>query len=154
MTCGPYRPITLKTYVTRIVDIHPRASVDAALSPSLKVDISLEGSVDTVKALRLELTNAKTSKTIKAIELALEDVKAAQVKGMLQAVKDAVGGGSKEEREEYKQVVDWDLKDDGVQVWWPVGYGDQNLYNLKVDVIGVSSLAFTFLYVTERNSAV
>ncbi|KAG6856280.1 hypothetical protein H0H87_005890 [Tephrocybe sp. NHM501043] len=116
MTAGPYRPITLKTYSARLNEVHTRASVSfhkiTGVSASyLKVDVIIEGS---------------------AISEAVEVV-----------LKDSAGKELKRERVVLKEnattvcdLVAWNLSSEDVRPWWPVGYGEQNLYDVQVSLIG------------------
>nr|GAT54791.1 predicted protein [Mycena chlorophos] len=111
MTCGPYRPITLKTYATRIAEVHTHALLSANNISSLAVDITTAG--DSVFA-SLRITLADFHGTV----LKSQDVSATQV-GTI------------------PNVVSWDLAG-VVQPWWPVGYGDQNLYAVSVLLLDAS----------------
>jgi beta-mannosidase len=123
MTCGPYRPVTLRIYRTRIQDVYPRVYIDPSIG--LKVDVELNGrpSAD-VYSLRIKL--AKPSGEILLTETRTYD--------------------SLEQSRYVKldNVISWDhLEDKGVELWWPFTYGRQPLYDLAVDVLDqVSILEF------------
>ncbi len=108
MTCGPYRPISLITFNARIESVNTRAHISAApaLSPSLKVDITVGGDVSAVKGAKVVL------KSLDGTVVREEKVQ-------------QVG----------ENAVSWDLKD-RVQLWWPVGYGSQNLYHVEISLLG------------------
>ncbi|KAJ7775670.1 glycoside hydrolase [Mycena maculata] len=105
MTCGPYRPITLKTYTARIAEVQPHALLSDKNQPSLKVDVTLAGTLDAAASLRILLSDA--TKTV----LKTQDV---SISGAWNA-----------------SVVAWDLAG-AVEPWWPVGYGAQHLYTVSV----------------------
>ncbi|KAJ7476843.1 glycoside hydrolase, partial [Mycena galericulata] len=112
MTCGPYRPITLKTYTARIAEVQPHALLSEDNVPSLKVDITLAGTLDPalVASLRIVLSNTE-KKVLKSQEV--------PVAGAINA-----------------SAVAWDLAGT-VEPWWPVGYGVQHLYTVSVLLLDV-----------------
>ena len=113
MTCGPYRAISLLTYTARIEAANTRALVSAApvLSPSLKVDLAVAGDASAVQSVKIVLTQLDG--------------------GVVREEKVSLGTG----RADLKDVVAWDLEGK-VQLWWPVGYGGQNLYNVEISLLG------------------
>ncbi|KAI0717520.1 glycoside hydrolase [Cerioporus squamosus] len=110
MTCGPYRAIALITYNTRIESVNTRAHVSAApaLYPSLKVDIAIAGDASAVKGAKVVL------RSLDGTVVNEEEAK-------------KIGNGA----------VNWDLKDK-VELWWPVGYGSQPLYDVEINLLGES----------------
>ncbi|KAF7333055.1 hypothetical protein MVEN_02412100 [Mycena venus] len=120
MTCGPYRPITLKTYSARIQEVYTHALLSDDNVPSLEVDVTLDGALDA--SLRIVLSDADNKTVLKS-----EDV--------------PVAGPS------LASVVAWDLKG-MVEPWWPVGYGAQLLYT--VSVLLLSSTGQTLDEITTR----
>lgn len=112
MTAGPYRAISLVTYIARIESANTRATVSAApeLSPSLSVDLSLSGDVSAVKGVKVVLRG------LDGAVLHEEQVQQTSAQSLL------------------KDTVRWDLKDKA-QPWWPVGYGKQNLYNVDISLL-------------------
>ncbi|GBE85088.1 Beta-mannosidase B [Sparassis crispa] len=116
MTCGPYRPISLITYTTRLAALHTRAHVSPfpALSPSLKLDLTLSGSTASVSAVRVILTDFATGEPIKEETVTLGELADA----------------------ERRDVVQWDLAG-LVHLWWPVAYGSQTLYTVEAALLAV-----------------
>ncbi|KAJ7983162.1 glycoside hydrolase [Mycena polygramma] len=57
MTCGPYRPITLKTYTVRLQEVQTHALLSDENAPSLKVDVTLQGAAHNT-SLRIALSDA------------------------------------------------------------------------------------------------
>lgn len=120
MTCGPYRPITLTSFAARIKGLHPRSSVSFnkatnTFLPLLKLDIALDGLPGPGLVQGLDIT-----------------------------LKDSAGAVIKADRLDFHEdnrttfIVDavvWKLGSEGVKLWWPVGYGEQNLYDVQVDLL-------------------
>ncbi|KAF8959158.1 glycoside hydrolase family 2 protein [Flammula alnicola] len=124
MTCGPYRPITLTTYNARVQDVHVRALAsiqpDGAFTASLKVDVVLCGSWDpSMDALLITMTD-KEKHTLRSERVEIRQWK------------------KEGSHSDYVQnaIVAWnDLQADGVQLWWPVGYGEQTMYTVEVSLV-------------------
>ena len=122
MTCGPYRPITLKTFTARIADIHPRASVlfnkdTDTYVPTLKMDLEIDGWSMSDLTTLIMLKDPKKGSVIRQEE---------------------VGLGTFEKRA-IRDAVVWTLEGEGMKLWWPVRYGEQCLYNVEVILLGLVS---------------
>ncbi|KAJ7069084.1 glycoside hydrolase [Mycena belliarum] len=107
MTCGPYRPITLKTFSTRVEEVQTHALLSEDNVPSLKVDVTLAGALDSALGASLRVVLSNADKTV----LKSQDM---PVNGLANT-----------------SVVSWDLAG-RVEPWWPVGYGAQHLYTVAV----------------------
>lgn len=122
ITCGPYRPITLITYNTRIKDIHAAAYVtilpDNAFTASLRVSATLSGSWDaSIAALRVTLRDPADGRMVQSTRVGMSSWD-----GTGDSLQDA--------------LVTWgDLQEDGVELWWPVGYGVQRMYTIEVALV-------------------
>lgn len=110
MTCGPYRPITLKTFSARIAEVHTCARVSESLIPNLKVAVELAGTLDPsfVKSVKAVMTGPSN-------EIIMTDTK---------------------EFSNAEEIFEWEFLSNIVKLWWPVGYGDQHLYTLEVSLLG------------------
>lgn len=122
ITCGPYRPITLITYNTRIKDIHAAAYVtilpDNAFTASLRVSATLSGSWDaSIAALRVTLRDPADGRMVQSTRVGMSSWD-----GTGDSLQDA--------------LVTWgDLQEVGVELWWPVGYGVQRMYTIEVALV-------------------
>lgn len=110
MTCGPYRPITLKTFSARIAEVQTCARVSGSLVPSLEVNVELAGTLSPslIKTLRVVMTGPSGE----AISMEEKHFQTG------------------------KEVFTWEFSRDEKKLWWPVGYGDQNLYTIQVSLLG------------------
>ena len=139
MTCGPYRSITLSTYNARIDDFNPQARLECADSDQFKFHLT--------SSLTLAVTGSTASLLRdKASDIPFE---------VLYAIKDSKGDDVASGKQTLsKQDIEGRLAlSDGAYVtlelptldlgqalkantkvkpWWPVGYGDQDLYNFEV----------------------
>ncbi|KAJ6579656.1 glycoside hydrolase [Mycena vulgaris] len=113
MTCGPYRPITLKTYTACLSEVQTHALLSDENAPSLKIDVTLEGTLDPTLVASLRVVLSDADKSI----LKSQDV--------------PVAGSTN------TGVVSWDLAGT-VEPWWPVGYGAQSLYTVTVLLLDAS----------------
>lgn len=106
MTVGPWRPISFHTYEIRIAEVWANAIVSEKLEPRLDLSFDLAGDefMGTVQA-SLKGTNGTYIKEI-------QDVKVARGEGFTTF---AFGDGE-------------------IELWYPVGYGEQPLYEIEVVV--------------------
>ncbi|KAF5360479.1 hypothetical protein D9756_004513 [Leucocoprinus leucothites] len=116
MTCGPYRPVTLRTYLTRIQDIYPKIYIEPTIA--LKVDVELNGRpAEDVKALLITLRTLTGNVVMRE-----RSPLSIQAPGRFVQL---------------DNIISWDhLRNKGVELWWPFNYGKQVLYNLEVAALG------------------
>ncbi|KAF8184215.1 glycoside hydrolase [Pholiota molesta] len=122
MTCGPYRPITFTAYNARIKEANVSALArildDGAFTASLKVNITLDGSWDT-SALVVTMVDQQ-GRVLKTERLEIASWDGAPGLG-------TAPNGS----------VAWNnLQSEGVELWWPVNYGNQTMYTVEVSLVG------------------
>ena len=137
MTCGPYRPIKLISYNVRIDSVHARARVSPApeLAPSLVVDATLSGDLSLFHTVAIMLRD-RTGGLLRMEQVAL------------------AGDVNRTSAQDFQGIVNWSLGDI-VKLWWPVGYGAQELYDVEVSILDkVGRFPFDLLtrltFVTER----
>ncbi|KAF8492119.1 glycoside hydrolase [Gautieria morchelliformis] len=118
ITTGPWRPIYFEQYTTALSIVHTKASasVTVDLLANLVVDVTLSGDVRASTNLKILMKDAG-GRVIKE------------------------GGRKLQPDGEAAAVVKWDFSPEDVNLWWPVGYGEQALYTVEVtledDVIGI-----------------
>ena len=106
MTAGPWRPVTLHTYRAHISNLYVSARVNEYLDADLTVRIVLS-------SLEAPFT----------AEVLLKDPSGDGVTGQS---KIAMNGGAAQ--------VTFQFKKGDISLWYPVGYGEQPLYDVHVKV--------------------
>ncbi|EIW52338.1 glycoside hydrolase [Trametes versicolor FP-101664 SS1] len=115
MTCGPYRPIKLLAYTLRIASVYTHALVSPApeLAATLRVDATLAGDVWLARYVRVTVLDG-----IRVLDTFFE-----AYDNSLEECSLALEG-----------IVNSDFSK-RVQLWWPVGYGEQYLYDIVVELL-------------------
>ncbi|KAL1746851.1 glycoside hydrolase family 2 protein [Schizophyllum fasciatum] len=135
MTCGPYRPVTLIFFETRIADVFAKASLTGTPtrgSPApgaLRVDVTVDGGPVAGTALRVRIALRERGGSG---ELRSEEVDLSGLDGENETVPADVAATA--HGVVYKDVVVWD--DLIIKPWWPTGYGEQDMYEVEVKVLG------------------
>lgn len=105
MTAGPWRPIHLHSYSTRIKDLRVSSNVNSDLAVDLDVSLLLDApSTGTADVVLLNSSNH--------VVVNKNDIK--------------LGNGDIKER--------FHLAKEDVELWYPVGYGKQPLYSVRVAI--------------------
>lgn len=115
MSAGPYRPITLRTYINHLASITTHACVSSDFKFSFALDISLSSANG---------SNIQDG-TLK-VHITLRDLKATVVK------EEWVKVHSVEAGTEIKDFIEWIFEKGEIALWWPVGYGDPVLYEVEI----------------------
>ncbi|KZS93857.1 glycoside hydrolase [Sistotremastrum niveocremeum HHB9708] len=107
MTAGPWLPISLKSYSVCISDLYPQATVDSDLVPHLTVELSMKGELTRVSTIRCSLLDCEGTEAVN-VEISPKS--------------------SSSIRHSFSTLP-------SVKLWWPVGYGEPNLYSLTATLI-------------------
>jgi hypothetical protein len=113
MTCGPYRPIRLVAYSARISSVDLAALVSEDHAPTISGVVAVEGDSNHIDHVRVRLTHPNDGSVIYEEIIWLEPT---EVKNVSSA------------------TAQWDVTGK-VELWWPAGHGEQQLYELSVDLI-------------------
>lgn len=105
MTVGPWKPISLETYVARIVDLDVRGYVSEDLSASLDVTFSLSTQENGTALVNLKSPDGVLVAGQSNIKINTTDAKA-----------------------------QFSLSSGTFDLWYPVRYGKQPLYTVEVQV--------------------
>lgn len=138
MTCGPYRNITLSTYTTRIRDVHPHATLehtDTGFNFRLSTAFSLDVATKTAALLRDGGPVLPFHVTYSLKSGDGEELVSGNVHCTTKDVADGVAqsNGAYVSLELPGVVLDEALEGKAaIKPWWPVGYGDQNLYTFDL----------------------
>lgn len=114
MTVGPWKPITLEAYTTRIAEVDVRADVSGNLDAKLSAAITLTSSFTGVIDVQVK---SPAGDVVVSERLNVNDSKGANFE------KSFAGGE--------------------VELWYPVGYGKQPLYSLNLSLLDQVSQPMT-----------
>ncbi|EMD39457.1 glycoside hydrolase family 2 protein [Gelatoporia subvermispora B] len=119
MTCGPYRPIHLISYSARLSDVHIRACVGPGplYKPALKIGLSVDGDITAAKRVWIALHDAHNQNLVAEKTVDLTNL------GLLHNIESTARN--------LGNVVEWELYG-LVELWWPIGFGKQQLYVVYV----------------------
>jgi len=109
LTVGPWRPIYLHSYHTRISDLHISALVNESLDADLIVRIALS-----------------PSETWSTAEVTLKDPAGSESSFVASQSNIILDNGAVR--------VAFHFKNGEVKLWYPVGYGEQPLYEVQVGI--------------------
>jgi beta-mannosidase len=115
LSAGPYRPITIRTYINHLANVTTHACVSADLKSYFALDISLSsanGSNIQDGSLKVDIT--------------MRDPKGAVVREEWVKVHSVDAGTV------IKDFVEWTFEKEELALWWPVGYGAPVLYEVEV----------------------
>ena len=108
MTTGPWRPVTIDSYTSRISDLRCAIQVNEDLSAHATISFAIEGQEDGISARYRIFEASSGNKELTSGSVTLSS-----------------GQGS----------ASFKCKSGEVKLWYPVGYGSQTLYEIEVVVV-------------------
>ncbi|KAI0671265.1 glycoside hydrolase [Trametes maxima] len=118
MTCGPYRPIKLLTYQARIASVQVTTTwADSRQPKELNAMAGLEGFLGVAHVMTM----------------VIKDSSGNVFKETRHAVHNS-WGNTTQLKKPTVQVAIWQLDTCPIQLWWPVGYGKQEIYHMEVSL--------------------
>lgn len=106
MTVGPWKPISLHAYSTRIVEVDIRSKISKNLDVNLTVDFALSAQIPGVASVVL--------KDSQGVRIADESY---------------IKSNSKHFRASFR------FSPGSLELWYPIGYGKQPIYTVEIDAI-------------------
>lgn len=103
MTVGPWRPITLHTYETRISDLYVKSTVSEDFSITVDVNFTLSDAIPAAASVALKSPDGVT-----------------------------IMGSNNVRIKDGQAIVSYKFSPGSVDLWYPVGYGQQPLYTVDV----------------------
>ncbi|GAA5888127.1 hypothetical protein JCM6882_000290 [Rhodosporidiobolus microsporus] len=112
MTAGPYRPVRLEVYQSRIFDFWPRATVSDKLDSTLSLSWQIDAPSQLLNSLSVHARIARPDGTpLRKVSLAASE----------------------------QPGHEWKFEDDEVELWWTNGLGKQPLYQVEVELVDMRS---------------
>ena len=99
----------MQSYTIAIADLHVRATLPSLDKPHLYVGVELEGSVSEGLRLEMEFSDMNGFRSI--------------------WLRHPIPGALRKVIEFFNEAVH------EIELWWPVGYGKQALYNVRMNVL-------------------
>jgi len=105
MTVGPWQPISLHTYEIRISEVYIKSTVSEDLAVNVDVDFSLSEAYPVIASVILKNPDGA-----------------------------AVVGYDNITTAEGRAVVNFKFAKGEIDLWYPVGYGNQPIYTVEIDI--------------------
>lgn len=117
MTVGPWKPVYLHTYASRITDL--RVTSEVLKTNAINITVDLAATLPTV--------SSSSGKRLRADVSLLHPDGSLKLDSKSAPFAESEGG---------KVKLSWSANPGDLELWWPVGYGEQPLYTVQVKLVG------------------
>ncbi|KAI0642837.1 glycoside hydrolase [Trametes meyenii] len=119
LTCGPYRPIKLVTFHARITSVTVCSTWTAS---------------HTLDQLRVRVDVERLSTVAHVLSLVLKDKSGTVLMETRDTLNNPWDNINQSKGCIVRELVLWDLAKRSIKLWWPTGYGGQEIYHMEVSL--------------------